>query len=207
MAQGTVNIDQESLSNRHLAETAAIARSKLAQRVLAVTSVSPTDWRTWDALGTNLPGTPANDDLGIVTGTWGTDLPYIGTGDVKTTSSTRRAAGFFVLPSDYEAAETVTIRAYAGMKTTVADGSCTLDFELWRVDKEDGTLGAGDLVATAATSINSLTADDKDFTVTATTLLPGDVLYVRMSVAYVDAATGTAVIGAVYQVELLSDCR
>lgn len=206
MSDLTGTIDEGSIKNRHIASTAQIATSKMAQRLLAVNTVNPTDWRTWDALGTNLPGTPANDDLGIVTGTWGTDAPYIGTGDLKATTTTRRAACFITLPNDYEAAETVTLRAWAHMKTTVADTSCTLDFEVWRLDK-DGTLGSADICATSATSINSLTSDDKDFTITASTLEPGDTLYVRMSVTVTDAATATAVIGAVEAVELLADLR
>lgn len=207
MADGLMTIDESAVKNRHVSASAEIAHSKMAQRSAVLISINPTDWRTWDALGTNLPGTPAADDLGIVTGTWGTDAPYIGTGDLKAAgATTRRAAGFMVLPEDYEAAETVMIRAWAGMTTTVADTSATIDFEAWRIDK-DGTLGAADLVTTAATSINSLTADDKDFVVTSSGLTPGDVLYVRMSVAVNDAATGTAVIGAVWQVELVADLR
>lgn len=206
---GTFTVTDEAIKNRHVAATAAIERSKLEQRVLAKCSVVPTDWRVWDALQTVLPGTPANDDLGLVTGTWGSSPPpYLGTGDLKAAgATTRRARVLANLPPDYEAGQTVTIRVYCGMITTAADTSCTVDVEAWRVDKEDGTLGAADLVTTAATTMNSTTADDRDFVVTATTLLPGDTLDIRLSIACNDAATATAVIGAVYQVEVLADLR
>lgn len=205
MANWPVTIPDEEITDAKVSPRAAISRSKMAQRVLALGTILPTDWRTWDALATNLPGTPASDDLGIITGTFGTDPgPYVGTGDVKATSSTRRAGCFLAIPHDYETGQTVTLRAYAGMITTVADGSCTIDFEAYRIDK-DATLGAADLVSTAATTINSLTPAAKDFQLTITTLLPGDLLICRMSIAYVDAATATAVIGAVFTVELLCD--
>lgn len=207
MADGTCSIGEEDVVNRHVSPRAAIARTKLAQRPLAEVGIPLTELRTWDALATNLPGTPAADDLGLVTGAWGTDAPYVGTGDLKAAGATTRRAGFFVtLPPDYEAAETVQMRVIAGMVTTVSDTSATVDLEIWRLD-EDGTLGSADLVATSAQSINSLIADDFDFDVTSTDLLPGDVLYCRLSVAVNDAATLTAVIAAVYQMFLLADLR
>lgn len=206
MAEGTITLDESAIKDRHVAATAQIARSKLEQRILGIDAIDHQNWRVWDALHTNLPGTPAADDLGLVTGTWGTDAPYIGTGDVKASNTTRRAATIVTLPEDYEAAQTVNIVVTAGMKTTTSDGTATVDIEVWRLD-EDGTLGAADICATAAQSINNLTAADKTFTITATTLLPGDQLYIRLTVAVNDTATVTAVIGAVYKVEVQSDRR
>lgn len=165
-----------------------------------------TAWRVWDAMQTNLPGTPASDDLGLVGGTFGTASPAIQTGDLKAAGSTTRYARCqFVLPPEYVAGQSVTIRAHAGMVTTVSDGSATIDFQAYRSDDEAG-IGA-DLVATAATTINSLTAADKDFAVTATTLNPGDTIDIRMSVTVADAATVTAVVGSVGGVELLLDIK
>jgi hypothetical protein len=207
MAEGTITLEEESVKDRHCAPTMALQRSKLAQRVLGNCSIPLTQFRVWNALETVLSGTPASDDLGITTGTFGTNAPYISTGDLKNAGATTRYARvLFALPADYEAAETVTVRVHAGMVTTVASTTATVDVEMYRVDK-DGTPGAADLIGTAATSINSLTADDKDFTVSAATLLPGDQLDIRIAVAVNDTATGTAVIGAVYQVEVLSDQR
>lgn len=206
MSDGTVTFDDSKVRNRHVNASAGIARSKIAQRVLAVCAIPLTDLRTWDALATNLPGTPASDDLGLVTGTWGTDAPYIGTGDLKTTTTTRYAHFFAKLPPDYEAGETVNITLYAGMKTTVADTSAIVDLEVWRIDA-DGTLGASDICATAQQSINFLSADDYTFTITASTLTPGDVIAVRLKITVTDSATATAVIGAVYAIELQADLR
>lgn len=163
-------------------------------------------WRTWDAHATNLPGTAASDDLGLVNGTWATSTPSIQAGDLKAAGSTTRRAGVvFCIPPWFVTAGTFKIRAYAGMKTTVADTSCTIDFEAYRSDKAD-SLGS-DLVTTAATSINSTSKANKDFTVDSTTLLAGDYLHIRMSITCNDAATVTAVIPFVGAVSILMDIR
>jgi hypothetical protein len=88
------------------------------------------------------------------------------------------------------------------MKTTVAGTSATLDLEVYRSGKELVVSGS-DLYPGAAQSINSTTLADKDFPLTATSLLPGDMLDIRLAIATVDGATGTAVIGVVGAVELL----
>jgi hypothetical protein len=202
----TGSIVSGSIKNHHLGDNIDIERAKLAQRVLGVHSVPLEQLRTWDARATNLPGTAATDDLGYVTGTLGTDMPSVQTGDLKAAGATTRYAGFTVaLPEDYEAGQTVVLRIVAGMKTTVADTSATVDAQVYR-NAGDGTVGS-DLCATAAITINSLTAADKDFTITATTLEPGDILDVRVAVAVNDAATGTAVIGRIVAIELLTDQR
>ena len=87
------------------------------------------------------------------------------------------------------------------MLTTISDTSAAIDFECYRSNDEAGI--GSDLVTTSATSINSLTLANKDFVVTATSLLPGDTLDIRMKIAIVDSATATAVIGLVGGVELL----
>ena len=182
-----------------------IARSSLAQDTLSPFAVPMTNLRTWDAIATNLPGTAANDDLGLDGGTWATDSPCITTGDVKATSSTRYARFQVALPAEYDAGQTVVMRFHAGMKTTVADTSCTLDLVVYKSDQEAG-IGA-DICATAAQDINSLTDADFDFTITPTGLTAGDVLDCRIAVAYVDAATGTAVIAQIGAIELLCDIK
>jgi hypothetical protein len=184
-----------------------ITRSNLTQENLAVYPIPPQAWRVWDALQTNLPGTGASDDLAIIGGTFGAGVPSIQTGDLKNAGATTRYARAQVqLPPEYVAGETVTIRANAGMVTTVASASATIDFEVYKSDR--GILVSGiDLVVPSSQSINSLTFGDKDFNVTATTLGPGDILDIRMAIAVNDSATGTAVIGCAGSVELLCDIR
>lgn len=197
------------IKDRHVAATAALARSKLAQRALGSRAIDLLDARIWDALHTLLPSAAAADDLGLITGTFGTAPPTIETGDLKNAGSTTRRCRFLVaLPDDYEAAETVTLRAAAGMKTTVASAAATIDFEAYRLDDAGGLGGSPtDLVTTAATTINTLGPSSKDFVVTASDLQAGSVLDVRVSVLVNDSGTGTAVIGQIAGLWLLADLR
>lgn len=208
MAQVTIPVDLMVQGNIKMTGSIqpSIARSTLRQEDNVRQKIAPTDWRVWDAFATTLPGTPANDDLGLVGGTFGTGSPTIQTGDLKAAGSTVRYARVTVaLPYHYEAGQSVTVRVHAGMLTTVADTAATVDIEAYRSDDEGGI--GSDLCSTAAQSINSLTLADKDFILTATTLLPGDTLDIRLAVTVNDAATGTAVTGVIGGVELLIDVK
>ena len=182
-------------------------RSSLQQDNFAAYPLPLEDWRIWDAYGTGLPATSATDDLGLYTSTFGTGLPYIGTGDVKALGAvTRYARLLFCLPPSYVAGETVQVNFSAGMLTTIADTLATVDVEVYK--SASSTLVSGsDLVTTAATTINSVTFADTAFEVTATTLSPGDWIDIRVTVAVTDAATGTAVIAALAHAEMLLDIK
>lgn len=181
-------------------------RDDMIQEDLAVYAIPLTEFRVWDALQTNLPGTAATDDLALSTGTLGTDMPSVQTGDLKAAGATTRYARLqFALPVEYVAGQSVTLRASAGMKTTASDGTATIDFQVYSSDRD--TTVSADLCATAALSINDLVFADKDFTITATALTPGMMLDIRVAIAVNDAATATAVIGCLAQLELLCDVK
>lgn len=184
----------------------ALARSSLAQDDLTVYPVNFCDFRVHDALQTVLPGTSASDDLGLYGGTFGASQPLIRTYDVKAAGAvTLYARALIRLPAEYQAAETVQLRLACGMVTTVADTSCTVDVQAYKVGK-DNSLGS-DICATSATTMNSLTFANKTFTITAATLSPGDWLDVRIAIAVNDAATATAVIAAIAAIDLLCDVK
>lgn len=181
-------------------------RSAVIQEDLAAYPIPLTEFRTWDALATNLPATGATDDLALTTGTLGTDMPSIQTGDLKAAGATTRYARLQIaLPPEYVAGQSVQLRASAGMKTTVSDGTATIDFQVYSSDRD--TTVSSDLCTTSATSINSTTFSDKDFNITATALTPGTLLDIRVAIAINDAATATAVIGCLAQLELLLDIK
>ncbi len=184
----------------------AIAVTNLAQQNLQEYVIDLTRFRIHDAFNTNLPGTAADDDLALVGGTLGTNAPSIQAGDLKAAGATsRHARCLFYLPPEYVAAETVQLRFAAGMITTAADTSCTLDVVCYLSD-EDNSVSA-DLCATGATSMNSTSFADLDFTITSSALNPGDMLDFRITVACNDAATGTAVIPCVAAAKALCDTR
>jgi hypothetical protein len=203
---GTFQVGVGSITDNEISSAAAIARLKLAQDTAKKFIVPWSAFRVHDAIQTPLPSPSANDDLGLpTTQTFGTVSWYLNTYDLKTTTTTCYARFCFELPPEYDDGETITLRIRGGMNTTVADGSATIDAEVYKADR-DGAVGA-DLCATAAQSINNLTNADKDFTITPTGLVGGDILDCRIALAVVDTATGTAVVGEVLEVAFLLDIR
>lgn len=192
-----------------VAETAVSAQTRatiLKQDANKRFPVKFTDFRIWDAVATNLTGTANTDDLAIITGTWGTNPIRIQAGDLKAAGATsRRAYVEVTVPECYDAAETLTFIISAGMTTTVADTTCTVDLDVYRRDKIAGI--SADLNVTSATTMNSLVFADKTFTITATTLVPGDVLDVRLTITCTDAATATAVTPTIAGLDLVCDIK
>jgi hypothetical protein len=196
---GTLSLKETGIS----AQTRA---SILKQDALAIFPVNMMNLRVWDAIQTNLPGTAATDDLALIGGTFGTSPPVVSAGDCKALGATSRYARFMVeLPECYEAGETVTLSLSAGMVTTVASSSCTVDVECYKIDKITGI--GSDLCTTAATTINSLVFAAKSFTITSSALTAGDVLDIRITIAVNDAATGTAVTPTIAGIDLLCDIK
>lgn len=185
---------------------ASIARSDIDQDTLKPFNIPLTSFRIHDAFASNLPATSSGNDLGLVGGTFGTASPVLQTADLKTAGATSNyARALFQLPAEYDSGQTILIRVHAQMVTTVADTSSTIDVECYKVDQEAGI--GSDLCTTAATSINSLTGADYDFTITPTGLVAGDVFDIRITSAVNDAAGGTAVIAEVGNVDLRCDIR
>lgn len=189
-----------------LSPNAEIAKTQLAQQVMQGFPIRLADCRVWDAMQTNVPGTPAADDLGLVTGTPGTDSPMLSTGDLKAAGATTRKVAFELpVPSNFDSSQTIELRIRAAMETTVADATAAVDLEVFKPDGA-GAVGS-DLCSTAAESINSLTPADKDFTLNGGSISAGDKLICIVSVAVNDAATGTAVTGVIYSIDLRCDTR
>jgi len=197
----TAFIPSGEIVNSQINTLAAIERTKLASESRKH-NIPLELVRVWDAFQTSLPTTAAADDLGLIPGTWGTDAITIQTSDAKNTSVTQRARFVYRLPVEYVDGQAISVAAWAGMRTTVANGTATIDFEAYK--KNDATGGAGsDLVTTAATTINSLTSSAKEFVIDPTGLAHGDELDIRVTIAITDTATATAVIGRIYKLYML----
>lgn len=181
-------------------------RGELVQEDFAIYGIDFSRLRIHDAFATPLSAA-GSDDLGISSGgTFGTDAPYVTSGDVKAATTTRRLRFLFTLPPEYVTQQSVRVALHAGMITTVADGSCTVDVEAFKLDKA-GLIDGTDLVTTAAMTINSVTFAEKDFELTSSALAPGDVLDIRITIACVDSATATAVIPAIAALALALDIK
>jgi hypothetical protein len=182
--------------------------SVLALAELQSFPIPLTNFRVWDAMHTLLPGTPATDDLGLIGGTFGTATPSLRSEDLKALGATNKRARVLVqLPWDYVASESVTLRFKAGMITTVAGTSATIDCEVYKQQSDPDDAINSDLVTTAATTMNSLVFADIDFVLTPSSLSPGDILDVRVTCAVNDGASATAVIAGITSVKLLCDVR
>ena len=196
----------ESLAIGDTGISAQTRATILTQDANAIFPVMLTDLRVWDAYQTNLPGTAATDDLALIGGTFATAPPTISAGDLKAAGATTRYARFQVqLPECYDPGQTVTLSLYSGMKTTVADVSCTVDVQCYKLDKISGI--GSDLCTTSATTMNSLVFAAKAFTITPSGLVAGDVFDVRIAIACNDAATATAVTPTIAAIDLLCDIK
>lgn len=182
-----------------------VDRASITQQDDREYPINLVDLRVWDALHTNLPGTAAADDLALVGGTFGTGAPTVRGVDFGGTTTTAHARFLFQLPVEYVAGQSVTLRLRGGMLTTVSDGTATVDAAVHKLDKDGGV--SADLCATAAQSINSLTIANKDFTVTPTSLAPGDVLDIRVTVAGSDTGNAAVMIPVLTNAALLLDVK
>jgi hypothetical protein len=150
----------------------ATARAVLKQQDGQVYPIDPTSMRIWNS-GAVLPNTAAADDLGLISGTFGTNVWTLQTIDQDDSSAATSAyARFqFSMPPEYVAGETVELRIKGGMITTVADTTATVDAVIYEYGA-DGAKSGSDLCATAAQTINTLISSSvttNTFTVTATT--------------------------------------
>lgn len=141
--------------------------------------------RVHDAFQTTLPSVGASDDIGLTAGTYGTQIPYLKSQDLNALGAmtTEYARTKFTLPPEYVTGSQAYLRVCAGMLTSVAATSATVDLEAFLCGRATvGPLVSGsDLVTTAATTCNSTTLANVDFTLTSGALIPGSVLDIRLA--------------------------
>lgn len=182
--------------------TGAVNRSNIITENTAVFELPFAGFRVWDAFHTNLPTVGASDDLGLATGTYATSLPYLKTQDLNAAGAvTEYARCMFTLPPEYLAAGNITLRLCAGMLTAVASVSATVDVQAFLSSRQT-TVSGSDLCTTAATSANSTTLANTDFTITPTSRQPGDVLDIR--IAWIgNSATASSHFGVISHAEMV----
>lgn len=135
-------------------------------------------------------------DFELADGGWGTGTLTMLGSVAQNTTQTNTQWREFVLPPEYRADEDVKLVVHAEYSGAGTAGTCTVDVEVYEMG-DDGTVGA-DLCATAAQSLTNAFGD-KTFTITDTSLAPGDRLrvFVRTSVQETaDAGPLQAVIGS-----------
>jgi hypothetical protein len=202
---GEITIGEGTITNTNISTSADILRSKLAQDALKPYTIPIHAFRVWDAMATVLPTAAANDDMGIITGTPGTDVPTLQGVDFGGTSTDEKCGFEFVLPAEYDAANTITLRIRAAMLTTVSDGTATIDANCYASNR-DGVASA-DLVATEAQNMKTLTPANYDFTVTPTGRAAGDRLVFVLTFGGTDTGAAGAMISEISEIELQLDVR
>lgn len=186
--------------------SAGFERTQMALVTLDEFPHSIQGWKKFDSIDANLPAAATGSYLGCITGTFGTAANQLQSSDSKNTTVTQKARRQEPMPNHFvDGTATSKYRIHAGMKTTVANGSATVDLSIYKIE-DDGTVGS-DLVSTSAQSINSLTDNDFDFSFDSSGLAPGDLLDIQITVAITDSATGTAVIGLVRKTTLLCNVQ
>ncbi len=184
--------------------TGLITRASMLQEDLAIYNVPFTEFRK-AADNTLLPTASDATSMAHVVGTFGTSSPMLTStaGAGASTSETARVS--LVLPVEYVAGETVTLRVHC-RTSDLAVTSSTLDAEAYESDTEGGVSAA--LISASPENINSASWVDKDFTVTPTALVAGDILDILLTAAINDGGGGGD--GAIVQigaVQLLLDIK
>jgi len=104
-------------------------------------------------------------------------------------NETETSVGYiqFILPPEYVAAGDVKIRFRCQVDGAGTNGASTLDVEAFEMS--DGAVGS-DICATVAESFAAKsTYYNKDFTITATDLVAGDILVIKVTAAVIESAS------------------
>ncbi len=139
------------------------------------------------ANGAALPAAPDSTTLGISAGAFGTDSPLLESSDTNNGADSEFARVSVVMPIEYRAGETTTVRVHARVDVVRQVGA-TVDVLAYESDKEAGI--SADLCTTGAQDANSASWADFDFTITPTTLSPGDTLDIEIVAATDDTGAG-----------------
>ena len=133
------------------------------------------NFRTWDAVITNLPAAAANDDMGLITGTFLTDAPVLNATEATPTNGIYKAAVEYVVPQEYKAGTNLTLDVT--VDEVAAGDTVTIDAEVANLTND----ATADICATAAQSVVGAAAGVKSFTITGTNVEPGDVLFIVLT--------------------------
>lgn len=204
MASGDVKV--YDIVNGDIADGAAIDIDKTAQRPNLKYMINPLLWRQPAAMHTPLSNAASGSNLELTTGTFGTGVPTVQTGDVKASTTSRSARMLISIPGEWMTGESLSLAAMAGMLTSISDNLATIDFQAYKVG-DDSLKSGSDLVNVAAQSINSLSFAQKTFTLDTSTLSPGDWIDLQVTIAVTDAATVTAVKACLAWLKWLCDIR
>jgi hypothetical protein len=163
---------------------AAIARTNLAEDALQAYGI-PIN-RIMAADGAALPVSESAGDHFLSLGTNTINLE----GEESQNETEASASYFqFILPPEYVAAGDVKIRIRCELKGDGTNNGSTVDISAY--EQADGAVGSDICATAAATFAATKTWYDKDFTITATNLVAGDVINVKLTSSVIESANAS----------------
>lgn len=195
------------ITNSQVDTNADIVRSKLVQETLVEYAVPWTWMFVHDAPATTLPAAAANDDLGLYGATFGTNTPYVATGNLQAASAQRYGRFVFPLPAEYDNNQSITIRVRARVNApNLPTTTKTLDVEARLSNDESGVTGS-ELVGVAAQTL-TLSWANYDFTLGTTDTETGSNIDVRFNMNINDSGgAAESTIGEIGKISILMDVK
>lgn len=200
--------EQTQALKAQTAQGISLARSGIVQEDAKIYGI-PLDWLRTTITGQPLgatAGTPAGA-FGITYGTHGTASPLVVGEAASGNSKTDKARFLFPLPPEYVSGETVTVRVRCKEAVGVATVSTSIDCEAYESNK-DGVPGGSptDLCETAAQDVTNAYGN-KDFVITPTDLVAGDMLDIELTGVTNDTGGTVGTVLTISSVELLLDIK
>lgn len=197
--------DQTQALKAQTAQGISLARSGLVQDDLKIYGIPLESLRTTitgQPLGATA-GTPAGA-FGITYGTHGSAAPLVVGEAASGNTKTDKARFSYPLPPEYVSGESVILRVRCKEAIGAATVSTSIDCECYETDK-DGGVGS-DICATAAQDVTT-SYGNKDFTITPTDLVAGDMLDIELTGVTTDTGGTVGTILTMSSIELLLDIK
>lgn len=151
-------------------------------------------------------GTPAGA-FGITYGTHGTASPLVVGEAASGNSKTDKARFQYPLPPEYVDGESVTVRVRCKEAVGAATVATSIDCECYENNKDGVPAGSPtDLCETAAQDVTTSYAN-KDFTITPTGLVVGDMLDIELTGVTNDTGATVGTVLTISSIEVLLDIK
>ena len=196
------------ITNSQVDTNADIVRSKLVQETLVEYAVPWTWMFVHDAPATTLPAAGANDDLGLYGAAFGTNTPYVATGELQALSAQRYGRFVFPLPAEYDNNQSITIRVKARVNApNLPTTTKTLGVRAYLSDDQIGVTGS-ELTSSAVAQTLTLSWANYDFTLDTAGTETGANIDVRFDMNINDSGGAVEVtIGEIGKISMLMDVK
>lgn len=179
-------------------DTGPIDRAALTEDALAVFDLPIRNWMAEDGAVLGIA-----EEAGTFFVQDGTNQMYLQAEEANNETEASIMKTSFTLPESYVDGATLTLRLVVDVTGAGTLGTCTVDASVYLQDN-DGAVGS-DLVTTAAIAVTA-TSGAKDFTITPTGLVSGDVLSIVVTTSIQETAA-TAIRALLTKTQMLCDVK